>query len=527
MSQQSYQEKTLPQVVAAAAQRHGSRPAVTEGDFQLTYAELDVRRREAARAFCAAGIEHGDRIAIWAPNLHEWILAAIGAQSIGAVLVPLSTRMKGIEAAFQLNASGARMLFTVAEFLGARYPEMLADQELSALERVVLFEGASSGCDSWGEFIAAGATLDEAQLDARQAAVVPSDTLDILFTSGTTGKPKGVVTSHGQNIRVFETWSSTVGLSADDRYLIINPFFHSFGYKAGWLSAILTGAHMFPVKSFDLDDVLARIESDHISMLPGPPTIYQSLLAHGERQNYDLSSLRLAVTGAASVPVEMIRRMSSDLGFESVLTAYGLTETCGTVSICRSDDDPETIATTSGAAMPGVEVKCVDDSGAEVARGEPGEIWCRGFNVMQGYFNNPEETANTITGDGWLKTGDVGVMDERGYIRITDRIKDMFIVGGFNCYPAEIENLLCSLPGVVQAAVIGVPDERMGEVARAYIVQTPEAGLDEAQVVSWCRDAMSNYKVPRSVRFLEALPLNASGKVMKPELRKMAEQESP
>lgn len=529
MSSQEYREKTLPEVVAQAARQFGDRPALTEDSLEISYAQLNEARLAAARAFCAAGIDHGDRIAIWAPNIHQWIIAAIGAQSVGAVLVPLSTRMKGTEAAFQLQASGARLLFTVTEFLGARYPEMLAGQKLPALERVILLEDESGDCavaaGSWDAFLAAGASVDEAELEGRLDAVGPADTLDILFTSGTTGKPKGVVTSHGQNIRVFETWSSTVGLGSDDRYLIINPFFHSFGYKAGWLSSILTGAHMYPVKNFDLDDVLARIERDRITMLPGPPTIYQSLLAHPARHQYDLSSLRLAVTGAASVPVDMVRRMSSDLGFESVLTAYGLTETCGTVSICRSDDDPETIASTSGLAMPGVEVKCVDDTGAELPRGEPGEIWVRGFNIMQEYFNNPDETAATITAEGWLRTGDVGVMDERGYIRITDRIKDMFIVGGFNCYPAEIENLLCGLPGVVQAAVIGVPDERMGEVARAYLVLAAETELSEAEVISWCRQAMSNYKVPRSVRFLDALPLNASGKVLKPELRRMATEE--
>jgi acyl-CoA synthetase (AMP-forming)/AMP-acid ligase II len=530
MPAEQYRQRTLPQVVEEAAAAYGDRPAISDGAVRLSYAQLDQARVQAARAFMAAGVAKGDRIAIWAPNIYQWIIAATGAQSIGAVLVPLNTRLKGAEAAYILRASGARLLFTVAQFLGVNYPAALREHPLPALEQIVLLENEGEsegeGTVAWADFLDAGQGVAAAEVQRRAAALTPEDTLDILFTSGTTGQPKGVVTCHGQNIRTFETWSATVGLRSDDNYLIINPFFHSFGYKAGWLAAILRGAHMLPVKSFDLDEVLARIASERISMIPGPPTIYQSLLAHPRREDFDLSSLRLAVTGAAPVPVALVEQMRSELGFEVVVTAYGLTETCGVVSICRADDSPERISRTSGRAMDGVEMKCVDAQGAIVAVGTPGEIWCRGFNVMRGYLDNPEETARAITPDGWLKTGDVGVMDEDGYVRITDRIKDMFIVGGFNCYPAEIENSLCSMPGVARAAVIGVPDERMGEVARAYIVKTAGSELDEAAVIAWCRANMANYKVPRSVRFLDEFPLNAGGKVLKTQLRQLAADET-
>lgn len=517
--------RTLPQLVADAARKHGDRPAITDGETRLSYRELDEARVRSARAFLAAGLTKGDRIAIWAPNIYQWIIAAIGAQSIGGVLVPLNTRMKGSEAAYVLRASGARFLFTVGDFLGVNYPRLLRGQDLPALEKTVLLEGSCEDCMGWEEFLAGGSGATDDAVAERAAALSPADTLDILFTSGTTGNPKGVVTAHGQNIRAFENWSATVGLRDDDNYLIINPFFHSFGYKAGWLAAIICGAHIIPVKSFDLDAVLAQIERDRISMIPGPPTIYQSLLAHPNRSRYDLSSLRLAVTGAAPVPVSLVEQMRSELGFEVVVTAYGLTESCGVVSICRADDSAERISHTSGCAMHGVEMRCVDAQGEEVPRGSEGEIWFRGFNVMQCYLDNPDETAKTITPDGWLKTGDVAVMDDDGYIRITDRIKDMFIVGGFNTYPAEIENILCGMPGVARAAVIGVADERMGEVARAYIVQTADADLDEAGVIAWSREQMANYKVPRSVRFLDEFPMNAGGKVLKNELREMAAQE--
>ncbi len=522
MSTDSYQARTLPQVVADAARMHGEHLAITDGDVQLSYAQLDAAREQAARAFLAAGLTRGDRIAIWAPNIYQWIIAAIGAQTVGGVLVPLNTRMKGAEAAYILNASGARLLFTVGEFLGVSYPQLLQDQNLPVLEQVVLLSGRGSGTTTWEDFLATGSHVSPQEVVQRADQLTPDDTLDILFTSGTTGKPKGVITSHGQNIRTFETWSATVGLRADDNYLVINPFFHSFGYKAGWLAAIIRGARIVPVQSFDLDAVLEQIQRERISMIPGPPTIYQSLLAHPRRAQYDLSSLRLAVTGAAPVPVTLVQQMRDELGFEVVVTAYGLTESCGVVSICRADDTPQRISHTSGRAMDGVEMKCVDASGAAVPSGHEGEIWCRGFNVMRGYLDNPEETARAITPDGWLKTGDVGVMDSDGYVRITDRIKDMFIVGGFNCYPAEIENSLCSMPGVARAAVIGVPDERLGEVARAYIVCAAGEELDEAAVIAWCRDNMANYKVPRSVCVVNELPMNASGKVLKNALREMA-----
>jgi acyl-CoA synthetase (AMP-forming)/AMP-acid ligase II len=516
-----YVPRTLPQVVADAAAAYGQRLAITDGAVQLTYTQLDEMRVRAARAFVVSGLEKGDRIAIWAPNIYQWIIAAIGAQSIGGVLVPLNTRYKGAEAAYILRASGAKMLFTVDEFLGSRYPQMLNEQELPALERRVTLTGEAPDCQTWEAFLNSGEAVSAEAVERRESALSPEDTLDILFTSGTTGNPKGVVTGHGQNIRTFETWSSTVGLRSDDNYLIINPFFHSFGYKAGWLAAIIRGAHMLPVLSFDLDTVLAQIAADSISMIPGPPTIYQSLLAHPRRSEYDLSSLRLAVTGAAPVPVELVRQMREVLGFEVVVTAYGLTESCGVVSICRADDSAERISHTSGRAMDGTEIQCVDAKGQRIATGSEGEIWVRGFNVMQQYFNNPEATAETLTSDGWLKTGDVGVMDEDGYVRITGRIKEMFIVGGFNCYPAEIENILCDMPGVARAAVIGVPDERMGEVAKAFVVRGADGTQpDEAQIIEWARTRMANYKVPRSVVFLKELPMNAGGKVDKAALAK-------
>ena len=515
---------TIPQLVEAAAVAYGSRVAIEDGPVRITFNALAAEARRAARAFLAAGVAHGDRVAIWAPNRWEWVVAALGLQSVGGVLVPLNTRFKGREAGYVLRASRARVLVTVGDFLGARYVESLRDEALPDLARIVLLHGAASEAttQSWSDFLAAGATVTDAALRERMDRVAPGDLSDLLFTSGTTGAPKGVMTTHAQNLRAFATWSDGVGLRAGDRYLVVNPFFHSFGYKAGWLACLLRGATVLPHAVFDVPAVFERIARERISVLPGPPTLYQSILAHPGRASADLSSLRLAVTGAAAIPVELIRRMRDELGFETVLTAYGLTETCGVVSMCRAGDDAETIATTSGRAIPGIEVRCVDEKGSEVPRGEPGEVIVRGYNVMQGYFEDPDETAKTIDADGWLHTGDVAVMDARGYLRITDRIKDLFIVGGFNCYPAEIENLMYGSGWFAQVAVIGVPDERMGEVGVAYVVPAPGKEFSADDVIAWCRVNMANYKVPRRVEIVASLPQNASGKVLKFELRKAA-----
>ncbi len=516
-------EQTIPRQMLASARDFADHTAIEEDALRWSFAELAEQGLRAARAFLAAGIEPGDRIGIWAPNIHEWIVACLGAQSAGAIVATLNTRFKGAEAAYNLRKSNARILCTMGEFLGMDYVGALEGHDLPDLERTVTFRASVPGAEPWEDFLKAGEAVPEADARARAEAVSPDDVSDFLFTSGTTGNPKAVMTAHGQTMRTFEVWSEVVGLRAGDRYLIANPFFHSFGYKAGWLACLMRGATMLPHAVFDAGSVLERIGRDRIDVLPGPPAIYQSLLAHPEREKYDLSCLRLAVTGAAAIPVEMIHRMRDELGFEEIVTAYGLTETCGMVSICRPGDDPETIATTSGRAIPGVEVRLVDEQGQDVPTGKSGEVWVRGYNVMKGYFDDEEATRETIDAEGWLHTGDVAVMDEQGNLRITDRIKDMFIMGGFNCYPAEIENLLFGMEGVAQVAVIGVPDERMGEVGMAFVVPGPGAALTPDAVVAWSRENMANYKVPRWVEIVDALPATASGKVQKFQLRERAE----
>jgi acyl-CoA synthetase (AMP-forming)/AMP-acid ligase II len=513
---------TIPRTLARAASLWPEVSAVEDAGRKLDFRQLAAAAEETARACIACGIEAGDRVAIWAPNGWRWIVAALGLQSAGAVLVTLNTRFKPAEAAYVLRKSGARQLFTVGEFLGTNYADSIADEALPDLARVVLLEGESERGLGWDRFLTLGADVTPAQARARAEAVSPEDLSDFLFTSGTTGHPKAVMTAHGQNLKVFDVWGRNVGLRAGDRYLIVSPFFHSFGYKAGWLACLIHGATALPHGVFDDASVLKRIEEDGITVLPGVPSIYQSLLTFEGRSRFDTSSLRLAVTGAAPTPVELVRRMRDELGFEDVIKAYGLTESCGTVTACQLGDDPETIANSDGRPLPDTEVICVDEAGREVPRGEPGEVWVRGYNVMRGYFEDPEETARAIDPQGWLHTGDIGIMDEKGYLKITDRIKDMFIMGGFNVYPAEVESQLFQHPEVAASAVIGVPDERMGEVGMAFVVPTPGARIGAPELIAWSREHLANYKVPRHVEIVDDLPRNASGKVLKFELRERA-----
>jgi len=511
---------TIPGLVRSAAERYADAEAVVDGRVRVSYAELGARVERAAAACMASGVEVGDRVGIWAPNSLDWMVAALGAVSAGAVLVPLNTRFKGGEAADVLRRSGARLLFVTGTFLGTSYVASLRralaeGPGLPGLDQVVvLSDDAPADFRTWKDFLAGGEGVGEAEVRSRAGRLDGSMPSDIIFTSGTTGRPKGAVITHAQTLRAYEIWCDLAGLRQGDRYLIVNPFFHTFGYKAGVLACLMRGATMIPQPVFGVDTVLANIAAERVSVLPGPPTLHQSLLDHPARDAHDLSALRLVVTGAAVVPLQLVERLRGELGVETVLTAYGLSEASGIVTMCRRGDDPTVIASTSGRAIPGTEVR------VEAAPGEPGEVLVRGFNVMRGYFEDAAATAEVVTGDGWLRTGDVGVLDADGNLRITDRIKDMFIVGGFNAYPAEIEQLLGLHPDVADVAVIGVPDPRLGEVGKAYVVRRRGAVLTGDDLIAWARREMANYKVPRVVEFVAELPRNASGKVVKGELRR-------
>ncbi|MFD0364652.1 FadD3 family acyl-CoA ligase [Nocardia sp. GCM10030253] len=471
---------TLPQLVQSAADRFGAAEAVVDGELRVSFTELAERVRRAAGAFASAGIGKGDRVAIWAPNSAEWIIAAFGALTAGGVLVPVNTRFRAAEAADIIHRSGAKMVLVQQGFLGVEH---------TAPEGVPVVDLKS-------DFLSGGAPF--------ACEVDGTDIADIVYTSGTTGKPKGVMMNHLQTLRMYSEWCDLADLRQGDRYLIVNPFFHTFGYKAGVVAALIRGATILPVAVFDVDRVLDLVQRERVTMLPGPPTLLSSLLSAAGA--YDLSSLRATVTGAADIPVELIRRVSTELPFQSIMTGYGLTE-AGTATASRPGDTFKQIATTVGTPCAGIELRIADD----------GEVLVRGYSVMQGYLDDPVATAEAVDADGWLHTGDLGELDPGGRLRIIGRKKDMFIVGGFNAYPAEIEGVLLQHPAVAQAAVIGVADERLGQVGAAFVVA--RSAVTEAELIEWAQAHMAGYKVPRSVRFMDELPLNATGKVQKDRLR--------
>ncbi|MGV0835569.1 3-((3aS,4S,7aS)-7a-methyl-1,5-dioxo-octahydro-1H-inden-4-yl)propanoate--CoA ligase FadD3 [Mycolicibacterium thermoresistibile] len=514
--------RTIPAVLDHTAERladHDALVTAASGALEarrFTYAELRDEVRRAAAAMIDMGIASGDRVALWAPNTWHWVVACLATHYAGAALVPLNTRYTAGEAADVLARTGAPLLLAAGEFLGADKTADLNRDQLPELRHIVRIP-VDKPDGTWDEFMERAGDLDA--VDARAAAVSPNDVSDILFTSGTTGRSKGVLCAHRQSLDASAGWAECGRLSSDDRYLCINPFFHNFGYKAGILTCLQTGATLHPQLTFDPEQAMRAVAEQRITVLPGPPTIYQTILDHPKRADYDLSSLRFAVTGAAVVPVVLIERMQSELDIDIVLTAYGLTEASGFGTMCRPDDDAVTVATTCGRPIAEFELR-IDPLNADGT----GEVLLRGPNVMLGYLDDDEATAAAIDSDGWLHTGDVGVVDERGNLTITDRLKDMYICGGFNVYPAEVEQVLARLDGVTEAAVIGVPDERLGEVGKAFIVRKPGAHLDESTVIAYTREHLANFKVPRSVRFLDTLPRNAGGKVVKPQLRGMTDE---
>jgi acyl-CoA synthetase (AMP-forming)/AMP-acid ligase II len=523
-------ELTIPAALAGAASQFGDSIAIAEpGGHRLTYRELDGEVRAVAAALASAGVDVGDRVAIWSPNSSHWVIAALAAQTAGATLVPVNTRFTGAEALDVIGRSRASTLFVAGQFLGADRLQALraADRadpgQLAWLRLIVVIPvehtGLASGTSwpgatvlDWAELARRAASLPAGLAADRAAAISPDDVSDILFTSGTTGQSKGAMSSHRQALAVAAAWADCGDVTSADRYLVLNPFFHSFGYKAGILVCLLTGATILPQLVYDPAQTMHLIESERITILPGAPTIYQTLLDHPGRADHDLSSLRLAVTGAAVVPVALVERMQRELSFDTVLTAYGLTEAV-VVTMCRPGDPPGTVATTSGRATAGFEIKVVGDTG------EAGEILLRGPNVMLGYLDDPAATKEAIDEAGWLHTGDVGRLDADGYLTITDRLKDMYICGGFNVYPAEIEQVLARLDGVAESAVIGIADARLGEVGKAFIVARPGQRLTEADVLAYCHARLANFKVPRQVEFRRELPRNPAGKPLKRLLR--------
>lgn len=521
---------TVPAMIAEMASL-GDHPAIIDDSVTVTYAQLRSKVAEVARAYLAHGIRFGDRIAVWAPNRAEFILAMLGAQSVGAAVVPLNTRYTGYEASTILAKSRASILVLSDGFLGRSFSQEIraaapADGEGAVVPglphlRLVVSIGKGDCTDTaWEDFLAGGQSVSDEEVQQAVDAVGPEDVMDILFTSGTTGAPKGVMSAHRQTLGVAHAWALGAELTEHDRYAIINPFFHGFGYKAGMIASLLAGATIYPVATFDPTRVLELIQNERITVLPGVPTIFTSLLDHPRLADYDTSSLRFAIAGATAAPETLFHDMVHTLGFRTVAQAYGLTE-CVVATLSRPGEQLDHAAQTTGPAVAGIEIRVVDPDGNDTVTGVDGEILLRGDNVMLGYFEDEAATREVMDEAGWFHTGDVGRLDEHGCLKITDRLKDMYIVGGFNVYPAEVENVLRQHPAVNESAVVGIDDRRMGSVGRAFVMlfHNADPRPDAAELEAFCRSRLAGFKVPKEFVFVDDFPRNAPGKIMKSELK--------
>ncbi|MCZ4548592.1 AMP-binding protein [Gordonia rubripertincta] len=524
---------SLPRMLRDQARHHSRSIAVSDAGVTISYAELHEQAKRFAQSLQLRGIEPGDRVGVWAPNCWQWVVAAFGIWDCGAVIVPLSTRAKGIETADVLRRTGCRALVMVDDFLGHSYSQMLdteadhdsADRPFAAipdLHTVICIAGPMDrpGGHTWNEFLALASQVSDEESESVALAVTSDDIFEILMTSGTTGEPKGVVLGGGQILQAYWHWSNICGLTAGDRMPVVSPFAHGFGINAGIIACVMRGATIVPIAVFDPDSTVDLIEREKLTVLAGPPNLFSRILSHPELPHRDTSTLRWAVIGAASVPEELVLSLRDRLGFERVTNAYGLIEG-SVVTMTRAEDPVHVVAGTAGRPVDGMEIRLVNADGASVSPGDRGEVQIRGYGVMQRYWDAEQLTRDAFTKDGWLRTGDVGVLDDLGNLRLVGRTKEMFIVGGFNAYPAEIENLLMHNHSLSQAAVIGVPDDRLGEVPLAFVTVEDNAAT-ESDITRWARQNLSNYKVPRRVVIIDAMPVTANGKIDKSRLRTMA-----
>lgn len=529
--------RTIPALMRRAERQFGAREALVDGEVQLTFSQLSHRVARVTRALIRLGLRHGDRVAVWAPNSHYWVSAALGAQALGGVVVPLNTRYKGYEAADILRRTRAKVLMVVTGFLDNDYLAWLgeaaaADQDgdvapegpvfagLPHLQHVVTWPASGSSpaptgsAIGWENFLTLADEVTMETVAEQTSLVSEEDVADIIFTSGTTGRSKGVLSAHRQTVDCAIAWSNNVGVREGDRYLIINPFAHTFGYKAGFLVCLYAGATILPLETFDLNEVIRLLKEERISIFPGPPTIFQTLLDHQGLTDQQQLAWRIAVTGSTTVPERLVERMQTELPLEAVMTGYGLSEAV-TVSMTRVGDPVPKIARSAGRAIAEFEIRIRDENGNICGPGEAGEIEVRGPNVMLGYLDDPEATQEVIDADGWLRTGDVGHLAADGYLTVTGRIKDMYIVGGFNVYPAEIEHVLSHMSGVSEVSVIGVADERLGMVGKAFVIPDGSKSLTGDEVKAYLAERLANFKVPKYVEIVDELPRNEAGKVLK------------
>src|SRR4051794_14442708 len=515
-------EETIGTTLRRTTERFPDREAlvVSHQGYRASYAELWQQVDRAARALLAHGVAKGDRVGLWAPNRHEWVVTQLATARAGAILVTLNPAYTAPELEYALNRTGVRLLLMARGLRGADYVATLGTVRARCpqLRRTIVFE------DDWAGFLAAGAAVADAELAEREASLPPADPINVQFTSGTTGAPKGATLTHRNILNNAYFAARSLEYSEHDRVCLPVPLYHCFGMVLGTLACATHGACLvIPSESFDAGAVLTAVAAERCTSLYGVPTMFIAELADPQLGRCDLSSLRTGMMGGAPCPVEVMTQVRTRMHLDQITIVCGMTETAPLSTQTALEDPVDRRVSTVGRVHPHVEIKVVDpDTGATVPRGTPGEQCTRGYGVMRGYWDDPEATARAIDAEGWMHTGDLAVMDDAGYLSIVGRIKDMIIRGGENIYPREVEEFLHGLPGVADAHVIGVPCERYGEQVMAWVKPQDGATLTPQGLADACRGQIAAYKVPRHWRLVDGFPTTITGKVQKHRMRELA-----
>jgi fatty-acyl-CoA synthase len=532
---------TIGKLLQQVATERPQHEAVVYPDrgLRYSYQQFNNLCQEAAKGFMKLGIGKGEHMAIWATNTPEWLTTQFSTGIMGAVLVTVNTNYQTTELEYLLKQSDSTTLILMESFKGTSYIDILYDivpelkeaepgklnsEKLPFLKNVIVMgDKPYPGMFLWSDIMAMANDVSDEELDNRLASLDPDDVINMQYTSGTTGFPKGVMLTHNNIVNNAINIAECMNLTHQDRMCIPVPFFHCFGCVLGTMTCLTVGATMVPVQEYDVLAVLRAVEQERCTALHGVPTMFIAELNHPEFETFDVSSLRTGIMAGSPCPIEVMKKVVEQMGASEITIVYGQTESSPGITQTRITDSLDIRVTTVGRALPNVEVKIIDPvTGDEVSRGTQGELCTRGYHVMKGYYKNPEATAQAIDSEGWLHTGDLAVMDEKGYCRITGRLKDMIIRGGENVYPLEIEEFLYTHPKVLDVQVVGVPDPKYGEEVMAWIRLKEGESATEEEMKEYCRGKIARFKIPRYIQFCEEFPMTASGKIQKFKLRQEA-----